>query len=122
MNVKEEIQNVIKNGIAIDTNNDREDDEYRQEMLEFLIRKGNFCIMLEEEKTIVVSSNIEDIADIIIFKSSVFINPLSADGFFKVFMDMLEFIAKNSAEQLAKEKIEEERNKITIKDEDLEWL
>jgi len=122
MNVKEEIQNAIKNGIAIDTNNDREDDEYRQEMLEFLIRKGSFCIMLEEEKTIVVSSNIEDIADIIIFKSSVFINPLSADGFFKVFMDMLEFIAKNSAEQLAKEKIEEERNKITIKDEDLEWL
>lgn len=121
MNVQKQIERVLQSGISIETNSEEEEDNYRQQLLEFLIKKNSFCLMNEEAKAITVSSHYHDIAEIVVVAGSVFITPLSDEGFFKVFMDMLEFIAKKGAEQLALEKIEKEK-KYEIKDEDLEWL
>ena len=98
MNVQEEINRVLRHGIALNTNTDEEDNVLRSQLFKFLIEKKNFCVLIEEEKTIVVSNNMEDVADIVLAAGTLIINPLAEEGFFKVFMDMIEFVAKKGTE------------------------
>ena len=63
------------------------------ELLGFLIRKGNFCIIDEKKLTIMVSSLEGDLTNIVLKQGLLKINPLAAEGYFAVFMDVLEFVA-----------------------------
>ena len=94
MNIQEEIKAAIKEGIYMDFKNQTEKEKFFKELFEFLIDKKNFCVFKDKGHTIVVSSDIEDICEIFIHVDTLKIVPFSSHGFFKIFMDMLEFIAK----------------------------
>jgi hypothetical protein len=93
MNVKSEIRRAIKHGIHLGLP-PKEEGKFIHELLVFLIKKNNFCILDEKTKTITVSSLLEDLSDIYIHEGTLKIKPLAASGYFSVFMDVLEFVAK----------------------------
>lgn len=94
MNVKEEVQRAIKHGIYIGVTTPKEELKYLNELLFFLNKKKNFSILEEEKRSIKVSSDYDDLADIYIHTGTLKIVPLASEGYFKVFMDVLEFISE----------------------------
>tara|TARA_Y100000592_G_C5478715_1_gene324036 strand:+ start:1257 stop:1625 length:369 start_codon:yes stop_codon:yes gene_type:complete len=102
MNVKEEIQRAIKHGIYVGTRTPKEEMKYLNELLVFLNKKKNFSILEEEKRSIKVSSDYEDLADIYIHVGTLKIVPLTSEGYFKVFMDVLEFISEKYKKEVLK--------------------
>ena len=100
MNVKEEIKAAIKNGIYMGFKDDEEEKIFFKALFSFLIKKKNFCIYKDNEQTIVVSSDVEDLCEIFIHAGTLKLVPFTSHGVFNVFMDMLEFIAKRHGEEI----------------------
>ncbi len=109
MNVKKEIKNAIRNGIYMGFENEEEEEDFMNELFAFLIKKKNFCTFKDNDKTIVVSSEVEDLGEIYIHAKTLKITPLAEQGFFKVFMDMLEFLSVRHKAELDKLKELESR-------------
>ena len=102
MNVKEEIQNAIRSGIYVGIKTPQEELIYLNELLVFLNKKKNFSILEEEKRSIKVSSDYDDLADIYIHAGTLKIVPLASEGYFKVFMDVLEFISEKYKKEVLK--------------------
>jgi len=101
MNVKEEIQKAIKHGIYVGVNTPKEELKYLNELLVFLNKKRNFSILEEEKRSIKVSSDYDDLADVYIHAGTLKIIPLTSEGYFKVFMDVLEFISEKYKKEIS---------------------
>jgi len=125
MNISEEIKKAIKYGIFLGDISDDESDLFLRELNLFLIKKKNFCFFSNTTKAIIVSSDLEDLAEIFIHRGTLKVTPLAAEGYFKIFMDMLEFISKKhkkETEDKAKVKVKTtEEDESTEDDGDL-WL
>jgi len=125
MNIGEEIKKAIKYGIFLGDISDDESDLFLRELNLFLIKKKNFCFFSDATKVIIVSSDLEDLAEIFIHRGTLKVTPLAAEGYFKIFMDMLEFISKKhkkETEDKAKVKVKTtEEDESTEDDGDL-WL
>ena len=93
MNVKEEIQRAIKYGIYLGNFSTEEEKEFISELFSRLIDRKNFCILKDNDMTIVVTSYDDDLAEIFIHAGTLKIIPQSPEGYFQVFMDVLEFLA-----------------------------
>jgi len=100
MNVKEEIRRAIRDGIYLGIMSEEEEESLIKELFSFLIKKKNFCTFNERRLIITVSSIVEDLADIYISRNTLKIDPLAAEGYFQVFMDVLEFVAKKHREEM----------------------
>jgi hypothetical protein len=94
MNINDEIKRAIKHGIYLGEMSDEKEQVFLTGLNSFLISKNNFCFLTESTGTIVVSSVSEDLAEIFIHRGTLKITPLAAEGYFKIFMDTLEFISK----------------------------
>jgi len=101
MNIKKEIKKAIRHGIYMGYDDEEEEQEFMNELFSFLINKKNFCTYKDNDKTIVVSSDSEDLGEIYIHSKTLKITPLTEVGFFKVFMDMLEFLLEQKRKGLA---------------------
>jgi hypothetical protein len=93
MNINDEIKKTIKHGIYLGRMSEKEEHSFLTELNSFLIVKKNFCFLTEVSGTIIVSTAVEDLAEIFIHRGTLKISPLAAEGYFKVFMDTLEFIS-----------------------------
>ena len=93
MNIKQEIKKAIKYGIHLGELGINEEGEFIKDLFDFLIEKKNFCTLKDNDRTIVASNDTEELAEIFIHVSTLKIIPLASDGYFKVFMDVLEFVA-----------------------------
>ena len=100
MNVRDEIRKAIEHGIYLGQLTKEEEGEYLKELQTFLIRKGNFCIYHDPTHTIGVSSDFQNLASIFIDSNTLKITPLASEGYFKVFMDVLEFVANSHRENM----------------------
>ena len=127
MNVKEEIRRAIKDGIYLGIMSDEEEEKFLKDLFHFLIDKKNFCTFNDRKLIISVSSVVEDLADIYIARDTLKIQPLAAEGYFQVFMDVLEFIAKKHREEVeaaaknaTAEEVDEE-DISTEEDDDGDW-
>lgn len=115
MNIGDEIKRAIKHGIYLGTLTDTEEHSFLTELNSFLILKKNFCFLIEITGTITVSSDVEDLAEIFIHRGTLKITPLASEGYFKVFMDTLEFISEKHKKEF---KMLEERETPKPKDDD----
>ena len=118
MNVKDEVQRAIKYGIYLGKFNTKEEKEFILELFSHLIGRNNFCTLKDDDMTIVVTSYDDDLAEIFIHAGTLKITPQSPDGYFQVFMDVLEFLAKKYGEK--KETIPDED--ISTEDDGEMWL
>ncbi len=100
MNIREEIQRAIKYGIYLGDLSYTEEKVFLSELFASLIAKKNFCILKDKDRTMVVSSVTEDLAEIFVHEGTLKIIPLSSEGYFKVFMDALEFIAERHKKEV----------------------
>ena len=117
MNVKEEIRRAIRDGIYLGIMTEEQEESVIRELFSFLIKKKNFCTFSEKRLVITVSSMIEDLADIYISRNTLKIEPLAAVGYFQVFMDVLEFIAKKHREEV---EAKDQENKVFLDDDSTE--
>lgn len=126
MNVKDEIRKAIKEGIYLGTMTDEEEERFIKQLFSFLLDKKNFCTLNDRRLIISVSSIVEDLADIYIARGTLMIQPLAAEGYFQVFMDVLEFVAKKHREEVEAgigtpiEEVDEE-DISTEEDDDGDW-
>jgi hypothetical protein len=105
MNINDEIKRAIKHGIYLGKMTEKEEHSLLTELNSFLIFKKNFCFLTEATGTITVSSAVDDLAEIFIHRGTLKITPLASEGYFKVFMDTLEFISiKHKLEMSESEK------------------
>ena len=105
MNINDEIKRAIKHGIYLGKMAEKEEHSLLTELNSFLIFKKNFCFLTEATGTITVSSDVDDLAEIFIHRGTLKITPLASEGYFKVFMDTLEFISiKHKLEMSESEK------------------
>ena len=105
MNINDEIKRAIKHGIYLGKMTEKEEHKFLTELNSFLIIKKNFCFLTEATGTITVSSAVDDLAEIFIHRGTLKITPLASEGYFKVFMDTLEFISiKHKLEMSESEK------------------
>ena len=99
--------------------NTEEEKEFIMELFSYLIEKKNFCILKDNDMTIVVTSYDDDLAEIFIHAGTLKIIPQSPEGYFQVFMDVLEFLA----DRYRKEKLVEEPEDDDSTEDDGElWL
>jgi hypothetical protein len=99
MNINDEIKRAIKHGIYLGQVSDEEEHIFLTGLNSFLISKNNFCFLTESTGTIIVSSVSEDLAEIFIHRGTLKITPLTSEGYFKIFMDTLEFISKKHEQE-----------------------
>ena len=104
MNINNEIKRAIKHGIYLGKVSDEEEQIFLTGLNSFLISKNNFCFLTESTGTIVVYSVSEDLAEIFIHRGTLKITPLASEGYFKIFMDTLEFISKKHEQETDKVK------------------
>ncbi len=97
---------------------EEEEEDFLNELFAFLIKKKNFCTFKDNDKTIVVSSDVEDLGEIYIHAKTIKITPLAEQGFFKVFMDMLEFLSIRHKADLDKLKELQSQNEEDISTEE----
>lgn len=124
MNIKEEIKKAIKYGISLGSMEPEEQDDFLGDLFTFLIQKNNFCIFKDNNQTILITSDIEELAEIYIHAGTLKVTPLATEGYFKLFMDVLEFIStkhQKEIESLKKEENKTEGDESTEDDGDL-WL
>ena len=100
MNVKEEIKKAIKHGIYLGNLSESEQKKYLLELFSYLVEKNNFCFLTDNNQTIIVSSVDEEVAEIFVHAGSLKIIPQASDGYFQVFMDVLEFISAKHREEM----------------------
>jgi hypothetical protein len=100
MNVKEEIKRAIKYGIFLGDLELEDEGEFLRELFSYLIERKNFCTMKDKDKTIAVSASFGELAEVFIHVGTLKVIPLSPDGYFKVFMDVLEFVAKKHEKEI----------------------
>mgnify|MGYP003113480515 CR=1 FL=1 len=125
MNVKEEIKRAIKHGIYMGEFSKDEERKFIGELFSFLISKNNFCLFKDNDRTIVVSSIEEDLAEVFIHAGTLKIVPQASEGYFKIFMDVLEFIAnkhKEEMKQLSSPEDEETEEDDSTEDDGEWWL
>ena len=127
MNINDGIKRAIKHGIYLGKMTEKEEHSLLTELNSFLIFKKNFCFLTETSGTITVSSAVEDLVEIFIHRGTLKITPLMPEGYFKVFMDTLEFISvKYKLEMSESEKklisqLDEDEDESTEDDGEL-WL
>jgi len=100
MNVKEEIKKAIKHGIYLGNLSDAEQKKYLLELFSYLVEKNNFCFLTDNNQTVIVSSVDEEVAEIFVHAGTLKIIPQASDGYFQVFMDVLEFISAKHREEM----------------------
>jgi|10_taG_2_1085330.scaffolds.fasta_scaffold80054_2 hypothetical protein len=123
MNVKQEIKRAIKYGIFLGDLEPEEQEEIFKDLFSFLIEKRNFCTLKDMDKTILVSSDIEELAEVFIHAGTLKVIPLSSDGYFKLFMDVLEFVADRHKKEIESFKnIKDDSDDDESTEEDFEWL
>jgi len=94
MNVSDEIKKAIKYGIYLGSMSYEKEDKFLKDLNTFLIKKKHFCFYSEVTKTIMVSSDVEDLAEILVHRGTLKVAPMAPEGYFLIFMDVLEFISK----------------------------
>jgi len=125
MDVSEEIKKAIKHGIYLGRMSEKEEHLFLTELNSFLIVKKNFCFLTELSGTITVSSAVEDLAEVFIHRGTLKITPLASEGYFKVFMDTLEFISvkhKQEMDALEKKNTNEIDDDESTEDDGELWL
>tara|TARA_R110000824_G_scaffold269567_1_gene458028 strand:- start:88 stop:483 length:396 start_codon:yes stop_codon:yes gene_type:complete len=121
VNVRDEIRKAIEHGIYLGDLGKEEVGEFLKELQTFLIKKGNFCIYNDPTHTIEISNDFRNLARIFIDDNTLRITPLAAEGYFKIFMDVLEFVAglhREKIEEIEKMKQIEQKNLLDCSEED----
>tara|TARA_Y100001973_G_C5162150_1_gene314125 strand:- start:110 stop:475 length:366 start_codon:yes stop_codon:yes gene_type:complete len=121
MNVREEVKRAIKYGIYIQEFSLKEEKQFISELFKFLINKKNFCILRDDDRTIMVSSIEEELAEVFVHAGTLKIIPQSNEGYFEVFMDVLEFIANRHKEEMKKLSDVDDDDESTEEDGEI-WL
>ena len=116
MNISDEIKRAIKHGIYLGKMTEKEEHKLLTELNCFLIIKKNFCFLTEVSGTITVSTEYEDLAEIFIHRGTLKITPLSSEGYFKVFMDTLEFISNKHRQEV--NVLEDKTNNKSVDDDE----
>ena len=116
MNISDEIKRAIKHGIYLGKMTEKEEHKLLTELNSFLIIKKNFCFLTETSGTITVSTEYEDLAEIFIHRGTLKITPLSSEGYFKVFMDTLEFISNKHRQEM--NVLEDKTNNKSVDDDE----
>jgi len=120
MNINDEIKRAIKHGIYLGKMSEEEEATFLTGLNSFLILKKNFCFLTDSTGTIIASSDLEDLAEIFVHRGTLKIVPLTSEGYFKVFIDTLEFISKKyEQENIQLKKLDDDES--TEDDGDL-WL
>ena len=104
MNVKEEIQRAIKYGIYLGKFNNKEEKEFIANLFSHLIEKNNFCTLQDDDTTIVITSYDGELAEVFVHSGTLKIIPQASEGYFQVFMDVLEYLAKTYGQEEKEEK------------------
>ena len=69
-------------------------------MFSFLVEKSNFCFLTDDNQTVVVSTVEEEVAEIFIHAGTLKIIPQASEGYFQVFMDVLEFVSSKHIKEM----------------------
>ena len=121
LNVKEELRRAIKYGIYLGDLNKHEEKSFISDLFKALVAKKNFCSLTDKDRTIIISSIDGELAEAFIHEGTLKVIPLAAEGYFQVFMDVLEFLAERHKEELNEKAQDIGDDESTEEDEDADW-
>ena len=90
------------------------------ELFSALVAKKNFCTLRDNDKTIIVSTTEEDLAEAFIHEGTLKVIPLATEGYFQIFMDVLEFLADRHKREMQETSEDNTINKFLDDDESTE--
>ena len=87
------INRALKNGFDLSTLPNYNEKAFKEKFYEYFVSK-NYIVVEEGDSMFISYDVVSDVAEVFISDNTLLISPLSEDGFFDIFMEILKFISE----------------------------